>query len=542
MTPFRNPLARFRTTERLPRRGRRELRFEALEGRALLSGIATITEFPAASVNAATGGIVAGPDGNLWFTESATNAIGMINPTTHAVSSFATPTASSDPWGITVGADGNLWFTEQGANKVGMINPATHVMSEFDTPTTNSGPRAITAGPDGNLWFTEIHSYKIGVINPTTHAMSEFALTNSAVVMGDGITAGSDGNIWFCDQGWQEVGMISPTTHAISFFGVGKSAWGIASGPDGNLWFTGNGFNGTPRGIGTINPTTHAVSSYTTVPIPRGITTGSDNNLWFLEPNNGQIGRIAPTTGTITEYPIPSVSTTGDSLTTGPDGNLWFIDSNNNAIGEATLTTSQLVVTQRPSTVTAGNLFGLTVAAEDSSGNLLTSYNGPLTVSLGNNPGGGTLGGTLTATATDGVATFSGLSLTTAATGYTLGVSGGGFGIGTTSAFAVTPAAATQIVVTSQPPSSVATNTAFTVVATIEDQYGNVVTSANNSVTVSLGSNPGGSTLGGTTTATAVDGVVTFSALKLNKKGKGYTLRLASAGLTGATTSAFNVS
>ena len=46
-----------------------------------------------------------------------------------------------------------------------------------------------------------------------------------------------------------------------------------------------------------------------------------------------------------------------------------------------------------------------------------------MTVALANNPGGATLGGTLTATASDGVATFSGLTLTTAASGYTLEVS-----------------------------------------------------------------------------------------------------------------------
>ena len=41
-------------------------------------------------------------------------------------------------------------------------------------------------------------------------------------------------------------------------------------------------------------------------------------------------------------------------------------------------------------------------------------------MALGNSPAGATLGGTLTATATDGVATFSGLTLTAAASGYTL--------------------------------------------------------------------------------------------------------------------------
>ena len=78
-----------------------------------------------------------------------------------------------------------------------------------------------------------------------------------------------------------------------------------------------------------------------------------------------------------------------------------------------------------------------------------------MTVALANNPGGATLGGTLTATASNGVATFSGLTLNKAASGYTLDVSGSGLGEGVTSAITVTPAAATQVVITQQPPASV---------------------------------------------------------------------------------------
>jgi hypothetical protein len=59
--------------------------------------------------------------------------------------------------------------------------------------------------------------------------------------------------------------------------------------------------------------------------------------------------------------------------------------------------------------VTACSPFGLTVEAEDSSGNLITSFNGTVTMVLTNYPGAATLGGTLTATASGGLATFSGL-------------------------------------------------------------------------------------------------------------------------------------
>ena len=79
--------------------------------------------------------------------------------------------------------------------------------------------------------------------------------------------------------------------------------------------------------------------------------------------------------------------------------------------------TSLVVTAQPPGSVTAGSGFGLTVTAEDSSGNVDTSFNGTVTVALASNPGGATLGGTLTATAQDGVATFSDLTLDKAGSG-----------------------------------------------------------------------------------------------------------------------------
>jgi hypothetical protein len=69
-------------------------------------------------------------------------------------------------------------------------------------------------------------------------------------------------------------------------------------------------------------------------------------------------------------------------------------------------------------------------------------------VVLAKNPGGAALSGTLTATASDGVATLSGLKLNKAAAGYTLDVSASGLGAGVTSAISVTPTTASQVVLT----------------------------------------------------------------------------------------------
>ena len=75
----------------------------------------------------------------------------------------------------------------------------------------------------------------------------------------------------------------------------------------------------------------------------------------------------------------------------------------------------------------------------------------------------------------------------------------------------------------------------------VEDSLGNVVTTDTSNVTVAIGTNPGGGTLGGTTTVAAVSGTATFSTLSINKAGTGYTLTAADGTLTSATSRAFNI-
>jgi hypothetical protein len=80
------------------------------------------------------------------------------------------------------------------------------------------------------------------------------------------------------------------------------------------------------------------------------------------------------------------------------------------------------------------------------------------------------------------------------------------------------------------------------VTVTVQDQFGNTVTSNTSSITLAIGTNPpGNGTLSGTLTVAAVAGVATFSTLSINKTGTGYTLAASDGSLTVATSSTFNI-
>ena len=75
----------------------------------------------------------------------------------------------------------------------------------------------------------------------------------------------------------------------------------------------------------------------------------------------------------------------------------------------------------------------------------------------------------------------------------------------------------------------------------ILDVNGNPVDSATNSVTMEIDTNPGSSTLGGSLSVQAINGVATFTDLTLNKKGDGYTLKATSGVLQFAVSDAFSI-
>ena len=77
-------------------------------------------EFRIPYPDAHPGAVVAGPDGNVWFTDSGTDALGRITPS-GKVTEFALPRPPDPPglYGLAVGAHRTLWYTEQYENPHG---------------------------------------------------------------------------------------------------------------------------------------------------------------------------------------------------------------------------------------------------------------------------------------------------------------------------------------------------------------------------------------------------------------------------------------
>jgi len=255
--------------------------------------------------------------------------------------------------------------------------------------------------------------------------------------------------------------------------------------------------------------------------------------------------------GTLTANTVSGVATFSGLTLTGVVGNYTI---NFNSGGLASVTTGAIAVSAgapaglafqvQPSNVASGASISpaVQVRVVDGSGNLVGTATNAVTIGLGSNPVGGVLGGTLTASAVAGVASFSTLTLDKAGGGYSLATSSTGLGGATSNPFNVTAGSASRLAFLVQPTAAAAGAALSPAVQVgVQDAAGNLVTTATNSITVAIGTNPGGSTLSGTATLNAVAGVATFPGLSLNRTGTGYTLGASAAGLTAGTSTAFDI-
>jgi hypothetical protein len=146
-----------------------------------------------------------------------------------------------------------------------------------------------------------------------------------------------------------------------------------------------------------------------------GDLTNTDPRLGPLQDNGGPTQTRALLAGS------PALGA-GDPAESGVADQRGVVRSGGVNIGAYQASADHLVFLQQPTDTAAGDtMAAVIVEIVDQFGNVVIGDNtDTITLSVGNNAGGGTLSGTLTLTVTNGVATFSDLSIDLPGTGYTL--------------------------------------------------------------------------------------------------------------------------
>ena len=285
----------------------------------------------------------------------------------------------------------------------------------------------------------------------------------------------------------------------------------------------------------SVSPTTPTIPAATTVQLTatlrddlNNVLTGRAVNWTSSDPTiasiNGATGLVTgrrPGVVTVTATSEGKSGTAQVTVTLGAPAKLQFV--------------------QQPSAVMADSIIApaVTVEIQDAAGNRVITSTSAVTIALAT-PGSATLGGTLTVNAVDGVATFSNLTVSSPGASALKAASPGLAGV-TSSSFVVTAPPATRLAFVQQPASAIAGASLGTVTVEMQDATGARATGDTAVITLAIGANPGGGTLTGTLTRTTANGVATFTGLRINRSGTGYTLTASATGLDGGTSNAFNI-
>ncbi len=337
----------------------------------------TINEYTIPTADSRPFQIIAGPDGNMWFTELTGGKIGRIT-TSGVISEFSLPNHFCQPEWIAAGPDGNLWFTEScpppTGHRIGRITP-NGVVTEFSLPNPSESPVSLIAGKNGALWYL-IGGRKIGKV------LMDGSITEITLPVGNfnaisKLVADAVGNLFFVQTRSDNfpmpaeyfLGKLTPDGK-FSETSLGQlrlfTITDLAIGPDGKLWFSaingpeasfGDAFNGLRQvnSDGLPSQTFIATRSLR----PEQFISGPDGRFWLLT-LDGLLGRVA-LNGSVTTYDPGDFSFSVPVK--GSDGALWSVDRSKNVISKLTPDAPNGVIVTRASSFVSGAMAADSIAS-----------------------------------------------------------------------------------------------------------------------------------------------------------------------------------
>ena len=156
-------------------------------------------------------GVIIGPDGAAWVTDSGLNAIARVDPATEAVKLFLLPTETPNINMNTAAFDGQgiLWFTGQNGY-YGSVEPATEVVTVWEAPR-GRGPYGIDATPAGRIFYASLAGNHIAEIDTATGAATPI----DPPTPGQGarrVWSDAQGVIWVSEYHAGQVGRYDPAS------------------------------------------------------------------------------------------------------------------------------------------------------------------------------------------------------------------------------------------------------------------------------------------------------------------------------------------
>jgi virginiamycin B lyase len=212
-------------------------------------------------------GVIVGPDGAAWVTDSGLNAIVRVDSETFELSQFLVPGANASLNTAAIDSDGVVWFTGQ-AGIVGRVDPARHESGDpaeiIDAPR-GQGPYGITVTPSGDVFFASLAGNYLGRIEIDGDSFRVIELDPPTPDQGTRRAwSDSQGVIWTSEWNAGQVGRYDPATDSWQEWklpGDSPQAYAVYVDERDDVWLSDFGSNALVR----FDPDTETFAS---IPLP----------------------------------------------------------------------------------------------------------------------------------------------------------------------------------------------------------------------------------------------------------------------------------
>jgi streptogramin lyase len=301
--------------------------------------------FPLGSEIETNNKIVAGPDGNVWFTLPG-KKIGDITPA-GIVREFELAKIENTI-GIASGPEGRMWVVSTG--KVLSFLPSNPEGTEqlFESALINAEPN-IVLGPEGLFWVAS--NNKVAKFSPAdfkgtiAEVPVKGELSPKDIDVAGSLIVISDNNANLVTELGRIVTFTSAGTQRD--IAIPGTSQGLSGAPDGQIAYSAAGAK--PEQSGLITPPAPA-SAFELVGDPFGVAYGSDQAFWIVQFAKGGLTRLSSTGATTFVGGIPIE--TARQVAAGPDNTLWVTVLKNELKGQPTPAIARVSGLEPPVTTT----------------------------------------------------------------------------------------------------------------------------------------------------------------------------------------------
>ena len=210
------------------------------------------------------------PEGLVWYTDAAMNAVFSMHPETMEVTKYQLlgkdqavgagrgESRGITPYGIDFSCvDGSIWYTKLNGNRIGRIDPSVEGgdIKEWNPP--HRGPRRLHIDKQGIVWVPFFGSGTFGKFDPETEEWSLYDLPDALDQIPYALNIAPNGDVWICGTGNDTISVFDPETEKLTEFRMPTRVTytrEIEFDADGNIWTSNSNapIRHTERGRGSI--------------------------------------------------------------------------------------------------------------------------------------------------------------------------------------------------------------------------------------------------------------------------------------------------